>query len=124
MPLLWLHWNEPFSPIITPTPRRDTRSTCRPRCPGRQGVVGGKVRGRLTGGNLTLLCSTLGTPYAIEPKDKILVIEDVHEAPYRVDRSLSQLRLAGVLDAIVGVVAGDFSSSDPKDVEEFDRILA
>jgi muramoyltetrapeptide carboxypeptidase len=86
-------------------------------------VVGGKARGRLAGGNLTLLCSTMGTPFAIEPKGKILVIEDVHEAPYRIDRSLSQLRLAGVLDGIVGVVAGDFSSSDPKDVIEFDRIL-
>jgi muramoyltetrapeptide carboxypeptidase len=86
-------------------------------------LVGGKARGRLTGGNLTLLCSTMGTAYAVEPQDKILVIEDVHEAPYRIDRSLSQLRLAGVLEGIVGVVAGDFSSSDPKDVAEFDRIL-
>jgi muramoyltetrapeptide carboxypeptidase len=86
-------------------------------------LVGGKARGRLAGGNLTLLCSTLGTPYAVDPKGKVLVIEDVHEAPYRIDRSLSQLRLAGVLDGIVGVVAGDFSSDNAKDVKEFDRIL-
>ena len=86
-------------------------------------LVGGKARGRLIGGNLTLLCSTLGTPYAVEPKGKVLVIEDVHEAPYRIDRYLSQLRLAGVLEGIVGVVAGDFRSNDAKDLKDFDRVL-
>jgi muramoyltetrapeptide carboxypeptidase len=86
-------------------------------------LVGGKARGRLTGGNLTLISSTLGTRYAIEPKGKILFIEDVHEAPYRIDRFLSQLRLAGVLDGIVGVVAGEFTTDDPNHRKEFDRIL-
>ncbi len=86
-------------------------------------LVGGKARGRLAGGNLTLISCTLGTPYAIEPKGKILFIEDVHEAPYRIDRYLSQLRLAGVLDSIVGVVAGGFSSNDAKDAKEIDRVL-
>jgi muramoyltetrapeptide carboxypeptidase len=73
-------------------------------------VVGGKARGRLLGGNLTLISSTLGTPYAIEPKGAILFMEDVNEAPYRVDRYLSQLRLAGVLDAVAGVVLGNFTN--------------
>jgi muramoyltetrapeptide carboxypeptidase len=86
-------------------------------------LVGGKARGRLTGGNLTLISSTLGTPYAIESKGKILFIEDVHEAPYRIDRFLSQLRLAGVLDGIAGVVAGEFTTADPNHTKEFDRIL-
>jgi muramoyltetrapeptide carboxypeptidase len=86
-------------------------------------LVGGKARGRLTGGNLTLISSTLGTPYAIEAKGKILFIEDVHEAPYRIDRFLSQLRLAGVLDGIAGVVAGEFTTADPNHAKEFDRIL-
>lgn len=86
-------------------------------------VVGGIVRGRLLGGNLTLICSTLGTPYAIQPKGAILFIEDTNEAPYRVDRSLSQLRLAGILDAVAGVVVGDFISKDPHEVKEFDRVL-
>src|SRR5436305_569749 len=67
-------------------------------------LVGGKARGRLLGGNLSLICATIGTPYAIEPEGIILFVEDVHEAPYRVDRMLSQLRLAGVLDAVSGVV--------------------
>jgi muramoyltetrapeptide carboxypeptidase len=86
-------------------------------------LVGGKARGRLTGGNLTLISSTLGTPYAIETKGKILFIEDVHEAPYRIDRFLSQLRLAGRLDGIAGVVAGAFTSADASHAKEFDRIL-
>lgn len=83
-------------------------------------LKGGKAVGRLVGGNLTLICSTLGTPYAIEPEGKILFIEDTGEAPYRIDRSLSQLRLAGVLDKIKGFVAGQFSRADEKEVE---RIL-
>jgi muramoyltetrapeptide carboxypeptidase len=86
-------------------------------------LVGGKARGRLVGGNLTLISTTLGTPYAIEPKGKILFIEDVHEAPYRIDRYLSQLRLAGVLDDLAGVVAGGFNSNDAKDAKEIDRVL-
>ncbi|SIO57685.1 muramoyltetrapeptide carboxypeptidase [Singulisphaera sp. GP187] len=86
-------------------------------------LVGGKASGRLLGGNLTLICSTLGTPYAIQPKGAILLIEDVNEAPYRVDRSLSQLRLAGVLDQVAGVVIGSFTSKEPADREETDRVL-
>jgi muramoyltetrapeptide carboxypeptidase len=86
-------------------------------------VVGGTARGRLLGGNLTLICATLGTPYAIEPKGAILFVEDVNEAPYRVDRLLSQLRLAGVLDAVAGVVVGNFSVKEASDAKEIDRVL-
>ena len=86
-------------------------------------LVGGKARGRLIGGNLTLICSTLGTPYAIQPKGAILFIEDINEAPYRVDRSLSQLRLAGVLDSVAGIVVGNFSDKETKDAEDFTRVL-
>jgi muramoyltetrapeptide carboxypeptidase len=86
-------------------------------------LVGGTARGRLLGGNLTLICSTLGTPYAIEPRGAILLVEDVNEAPYRVDRSLSQLRLAGVLDAVAGVVVGSFVGKKPGDAKELDRVL-
>jgi muramoyltetrapeptide carboxypeptidase len=86
-------------------------------------LVDGTARGRLLGGNLTLICSTLGTPYALQPKGAILLIEDTHEAPYRVDRMLSQLRLAGALDAVAGVVAGSFSPADHPDAKELDRVL-
>ena len=86
-------------------------------------LVGGKARGRLLGGNLTLICSTLGTPYAIQPKGAILFIEEVNEAPYRIDRALSQLRRAGVLDAVAGVVVGSFISQEPKDKIEIEHVL-
>lgn len=86
-------------------------------------LVAGFARGRLVGGNLSLICATLGTPYALEPRGAILFVEDVNEAPYRVDRMLSQLRLAGVLDAVAGVVVGSFSSKEPGDAERTDAVL-
>lgn len=86
-------------------------------------LVGGVARGRLFGGNLTLICSTLGTPYAIQPEKAILFFEDVNEAPYRVDRSLSQLRLAGVLDRVSGVIVGSFTNKEPEDGKEIERVI-
>ena len=86
-------------------------------------LVGGVAQGRLIGGNLTLICSTLGTPYAIQPHRAILFIEDVNEAPYRIDRYLSQLRLAGVLDAVSGVVIGSFTGKDPAEALDAERVL-
>jgi muramoyltetrapeptide carboxypeptidase len=86
-------------------------------------LVGGTARGRLLGGNLTLICATLGTPYALQSKGAILLIEDTNEAPYRVDRMLSQLRLAGVLDSVAGLVVGSFSPADHPDAKELDRVL-
>lgn len=87
---------------------------------GIETICGGQTEGRLIGGNLTLICATLGTPYAIEPQGKILIIEDTGERPYRIDRYLSQLRLAGVLDQLAGVVAGDFTDAQP----DADRVIA
>ena len=84
-------------------------------------LVGGRATGRLVGGNLTLICSTLGTPYAIEPEGNVLLIEDTGEAPYRVDRMLVQLRLAGVLDRVAGLLIGDFNETDVAGVEEVVR---
>ena len=75
-------------------------------------VAGGRAEGRLWGGNLSLICATLGTPYALEPAGTILFLEDVNEKPYRVDRMLSQLKLAGIFDRVAGVVAGSFTAGD------------
>lgn len=69
-------------------------------------VAGGVAEGPLVGGNLSLLSATMGTPYALQPEGAILFIEEVGEAPYRVDRMLSHLKLAGVLDAVSGVAVG------------------
>jgi len=67
-------------------------------------VNGGKAKGRLIGGNLTLISSSLGTPYEIDTKEKILFIEEVGEEPYDLDRMLTQLYNAGKLDECSAVV--------------------
>ncbi len=84
-------------------------------------LVGGRATGRLVGGNLTLICSTLGTPYAVEPLGNILLIEDTGEAPYRVDRMFAQLRLAGVLDQVAGLLIGTFDQTDVAATDEVVR---
>jgi muramoyltetrapeptide carboxypeptidase len=86
-------------------------------------VTGGRARGRLVGGNLSLICATLGTPYAIEAKGNLLFLEDVNEAPYRIDRLLSQLRLAGILDAVNGVILGSFTAKTAEDGKAIEGIL-
>lgn len=72
----------------------------------------GKTRGRLTGGNLSLVAALEGTPYALDTQDAILMIEDVGEAPYRIDRMLRQLQLAGKLSGLRGAVLGQFTERD------------
>lgn len=69
----------------------------------------GAAQGRLMGGNLSLIGSTLGTPWEIDTRDAILFVEDVGERPYKIDRLLTQLRLAGKLQGLRGVLIGDFS---------------
>lgn len=78
--------------------------------PGRAETLrGGVAEGRLVGGNLSLLAATAGTPYAVRAEGAILFLEEVGETSYRVDRLLSQLRLARLLDGIAGVAVGTFS---------------
>ena len=70
-----------------------------------------EVRGRLWGGNLTVLCSLLGTPHWPKVKGGVLFLEDINEHPYRVERMLLQLQQAGVIDAQAAVLLGDFSGA-------------
>lgn len=70
-------------------------------------VTPGQARGELVGGNLTLVTALLGTPFEIETRGRILFLEEVGENPYRLDRMLSQLRLAGKLTAAAGVIFGE-----------------
>lgn len=81
-------------------------------------LVGGCARGILTGGNLSLVASSLGTPHEIDTKDKILFLEDVDEEPYRVDRMLLQLRAAGKLHACAGILFGYFTRCAAEDPEQ------
>ena len=69
-------------------------------------LVPGTARGRLVGGNLTLIAALMGTPYELDTRGAILLIEDVGEDPYRIDRMLTQLRLAGKFDGVAGIVWG------------------
>jgi muramoyltetrapeptide carboxypeptidase len=70
----------------------------------------GVAEGRLVGGNLSLLAASMGTPWEIDTRGKIVFIEDIDEAPYRIDRMLNQLRLAGKFDSCAGIVIGAWTN--------------
>jgi muramoyltetrapeptide carboxypeptidase len=91
----------------------------------------GRLENPGVGGNLSLVAALMGTPYEIDTKGRILFLEDVDEAPYRVDRMLTQLRLAGKFDDCVGVVLGDWKNCCPPEgkksltlMEVFQDIIA
>jgi len=81
-------------------------------------IRGGKARGVLLGGNLTVLCSMIGSPYIPSFKNSNLFLEDCNEEPYRLDRLFTQLENAGILNAISGLVLGDFTNCKFKNNEE------
>ena len=80
-----------------------------------RGQAGGRTRGPLLGGNLTLLCHLLGTPWFPPLGGAVLVIEDTNEAAYRLDRLLTQLELAGVLGQVAGLAVGWLGSGPDPD---------
>lgn len=88
---------------------------------GVRAVQGGTACGVTVGGTLTLLAASIGTPYAFSGAGGVLLLEDVNEAPYRMDRALTQLMRAGALDGLAAVVAGDWTDSGPPD--EIDALL-
>ena len=73
-----------------------------------QTVVPGKAEGTLIGGNLTIINSLVGTPSAIDGRGKLLFIEEVGDAPYRIDRALQQLWQSGLLQQVNGIVYSEF----------------
>jgi muramoyltetrapeptide carboxypeptidase len=100
---------------------RDTfeRVLTRPAPPGRvshpavETIRPGDASGLLTGGTLTQLAASLGTPYAFDPpRGHILFLDEIAERPYRIDRQLTQLRFAGVLDRAGGIVFGELPRCD------------
>ncbi len=68
----------------------------------------GHARGPLRGGNLTLLAATCGTPFQCRAQGAILLLEDIGETPYRLDRALQQLLGAGVFDGVAGIALGSW----------------
>ena len=75
-------------------------------------ITGGTARGRLIGGNLTLIATLIGTEFEQDFHDRILFLEDVGEAPYRVDRMLTQLLLANKLQQVAGIAFGKFTETE------------
>jgi len=80
----------------------------------------GLASGPVVGGNLTTLCHLVGTPYEPELKGRILLLEDKGEAAYRIDRMLSQMKLAGCFEDLAGLILGSFE--DCGDMAEIGRI--
>jgi muramoyltetrapeptide carboxypeptidase len=76
---------------------------------GLEGLIPGRVQGPLYGGNLEMFSRLIGTPYLPDVSGAILFFEDLGERPYRIDRLLAHLDLAGLFGAASGVIAGDFS---------------
>jgi muramoyltetrapeptide carboxypeptidase len=78
----------------------------------------GNAQGRILGGNLTVFNSLIGTEYLPKLNGSILILEDVHEVPYRIDRMLNQLRLAKVFKVIKGIILGHFVDCYEPDPEK------
>jgi muramoyltetrapeptide carboxypeptidase len=74
----------------------------------------GEARGQLAGGCLSVLVSTLGTEWELDTRDKILFFEDIDERPHRIDRYLTQLLLAGKLQAARAIIFGAFTRCEYK----------
>ncbi|HAF60251.1 MAG TPA: LD-carboxypeptidase [Clostridiales bacterium UBA9856] len=85
-------------------------------------ICPGIARGEITGGNLSVMTAALGSPYEIDTREKILFIEEVDELPYRIDRSLTALKLAGKLEAAAGIILGTFSDMPEEDVDPADTL--
>jgi muramoyltetrapeptide carboxypeptidase len=89
-----------------------------------QPICAGTATGRLIGGNLAVVCGVIGTPYEIETAGRILFLEDISERAYRIDRYLSQLRLARKLSMVAGVLLGTFSYEEGEKADEQSDIRA
>ena len=81
--------------------------------PSGKTIKPGVTTGRICGGNLTMLCHLIGTPYAPSYENKILFLEDRGEAPYRIDRMLVHMKLAGCFRKIAGIILGSFEECGP-----------
>jgi muramoyltetrapeptide carboxypeptidase len=84
-----------------------------PTLRGLERVRAGRARGRLLGGNLTVLAALVGTPYMPDLRGAVLMLEDISERPYRLDRTLTTLLQAGALNGAAGALLGQFAQCEP-----------
>ncbi|KOS64220.1 LD-carboxypeptidase [Lysinibacillus agricola] len=115
-------WNS-FIENVTATERSDYYLENPPGRPMTT-LAAGKATGQLIGGNLTLVTASLGTPYEIDTKGKILFLEDVDENEQRVDRMLTQLKLAGKLDEVAGILLGAWTNCGPENPKHPEHSLS
>lgn len=78
-------------------------------------VASGEARGMLVGGNLTLICQSIGTKFELDVRDKILLIEDLGLEPAQIDAALNHLRMSRKLEQCAGIVIGSFTNAEPRD---------
>ncbi len=83
----------------------------------------GVAEAEMMGGCLSLLVTTLGTPYEIDTTGKLLFIEDVDEKPYRIERMLTHLKMAGKLERLSGVVFGDFRGCEGDGARDVRQVI-
>ena len=103
-----------FGSLLRTLMRPDQAMTI--RYPQAVTLVPGVARGVTTGGTLSLLTSSVGTGTSRPARGGILLLEDVGEEPYRVDRMLTQLRRSGYLDGVAGIVTGTFTGCEPPEL--------
>jgi len=86
----------------------------------------GSCRGKLVGGNLSVLLGLRSTPYDLQFENNILFIEDIGEKPYHIDRMMQNLRLSGALDKLAGLIVGQFSEceEDPLMMQNISEIIS
>ncbi len=84
-------------------------------------IKSGKAEGVISGGNLSTICHMTGTPFQPDFNDKIIFFEDVNEPLYKIDRMLSQMKLAGCFNGIKGIVLGTFENCSTK--EEINKVI-
>lgn len=109
-------WFDKAVTVAQPMGKLGTPTTVTGRSvePGPKVIQSGQARGRLVGGNLSLIAACAGTPYVPSFKKSILVLEDTNEDPYRVDRMLTTLWLHGLLQELSGIVFADFRPPKPQ----------
>ncbi len=105
--------DEPTLQSLIDTLFSNSKIILKPRVP--TPIHEGIATGRIAGGNLTTLCHLIGTPFQPDFSNTLLLLEDIGEAPYRIDRMLTQMKMAGCFAGVSGIILGSFENCGEKD---------